>query len=65
MKRILLIGIVSLIGFMLTGCTSTCEDLSGHYKRERIVRVLEHRRHHPRRPVWHHRRPIPRPRHRH
>ncbi|MCP4450789.1 MAG: hypothetical protein GY809_04965 [Planctomycetes bacterium] len=64
MKRILSIGIVILIGSVLSGCVDTCHDTSVHYKRARIVRVIEHRGHYPRGPRQHHRRPIAPPWHR-
>ncbi len=64
MKRVLLSGITILIGLVLSGCEYTCHDDVQYQERERVVHVVEYRRHHPPRPVRHHRRPVPPPWHR-
>jgi len=64
MKRVLFIGIAILIGLVLSGCVYTCHDDVAYQRRERVVRVVEHRGHHPQRPMRHHRRPVAPPWHR-
>lgn len=64
MKRVLLTGIAILIGLVLSGCEYTHHDDVVYHKRARVVRVVEHRRPHPQRPMRHHRRPEAPPWHR-
>ena len=57
MKRLLFIGIVILLGSVLSGCGCTDHSQPNHYKRERIVRVIEYRRYQAKNHLQYHHRP--------